>query len=535
MKKSLDSIVFASFILIFSGVLAIGGASLHLVRNMMGKTAAIAEEGHNVDFINQLHNKIYSLIFAIHHQMLHISDEYPQQTRDLIKEIDLDIEEYIKHEESSTYPESDEEVRLLIGLRCALLDLERTPQMTQNPQGSDPLDHMDELLERHAKNIQEHVHRINQIHFKIIARKVAANRVSMSLLLYLYGAFSIAGLSLLYLGYRLHSRNVVIPIKQLAAASERVAEGNLNERVCSDSETEIGVLCKSFNGMVERLQSHEKELRSFNLDLEEKVKARTCELEAAHADLLRFEKMAMLGQIATSVNHEVRTPLNALSMNVQLIRRMLEQSSAGISNERRTRQNEIMDRIALIDQEVSRISDMLEEFVRYARFSPPVMVEVDLNKVVGYVADMVNERAQQSGVALKLSLADPAPKVQADENKLIQALVNLCTNAFHAMPEGGVLDLATEVGDDAVEIFVADTGSGIPEEDQGKIFQPFFTNKATGLGFGLSIVQRIVEGHGGRISCRSRIGEGTVFTIHLPLNPNPENGDEDGRIAADRR
>jgi two-component system NtrC family sensor kinase len=124
--------------------------------------------------------------------------------------------------------------------------------------------------------------------------------------------------------------------------------------------------------------------------------------------------------------------------------------------------------------------------------------------------------------------------VLADENKLVQALVNLCINAFHAMPEGGTLKLATRHQGNRVEIDVADTGVGIPEEDISKIFLPFFTKKESGMGFGLSIVQRIVEGHDGQIRCQSRVGEGTVFTVQLPVEQSRKTGAGDDRLATDR-
>jgi len=206
-------------------------------------------------------------------------------------------------------------------------------------------------------------------------------------------------------------------------------------------------------------------------------------------------------------------------MNVQLVKRALD-SCAGECAGRQ----DIADRLAIIDQEVHRISDMLEEFVRYARLAPPQLEEIDLNQVVRYVANMLSERAEQSRIKLALTLAESLPPVMADESKLVQALVNLCINAFHAMPEGGTLKLATKDQGNSVEIDVADTGVGIPEEDLSKIFLPFFTKKESGMGFGLSIVQRIVEGHDGQITCQSRVGEGTVFTVQLPVEQSRKTG-----------
>jgi len=521
LKKSLDTIVFTSFILVFSGVLAIGGASLLMVQRMMDKTNSIAEESRDVDFINHLHNKAYSLITAIHLRMIHGEDKNPVRTFQLSNEIDHDIDEYLKAEKDSPYPESKEEIRLLTSLRDNLQSLRLASQNTQRPQGLDPMAYilMDKMMDQYIQDVAAEARQINRIHFGIITSKVEKNRQSMSLVIYLYLLFSLTGLVLVYLGYRLHSHYVVKPILALAASTQRLAHGDMDIRVKSDSKTEIGQLYQAFNSMAERLQSHQEDLVTFNRELERKVQARTQELEAANGKLLRLEKMAMLGQIATSVNHEIRTPLNTLSMNLQLIKKALGGCGESHTTTCRARQGNLLDRMALIDSEVLRVSGMLEEFVSYARLKPPEPTELELNKVLGYVAEMLTEKAEQAHVALRLSLIEPSPPLWADKNKLIQVLVNLCVNAIQAMPDGGTLTVATTQREDWVEITVADTGTGITEEDLSKIFLPFFTKKPSGLGFGLAIVQRIIEDHGGKITCQSRIGEGTLFTVQLPLRP----------------
>lgn len=519
MNKSLDQIVFYAFILFFSGVLAIGGASLFLVRTMLQKTYAIAEESHNVDFINLLHNKTFSLLLNIHHLMVRAEVSKVTAANELIGEINADIDKYLLHEAESPHPESSGETVMLKRLRQKMLDLRETANglldaSNRRAPGENPF--QDRMIDRHADEIEALVREVNRLHFEIIGRKVEKSRRYMSAVFNLYVVFSLTGLILLYSGYRLHSRHVVTPLKQLAAAAGRIAEGYLNVQVASDSRTEIGQLFRAFNTMVAWLQAHEAELVALNRDLERKVRERTQSLETTHAELLRFEKMAMLGQIATSVNHEVRTPLNTLYMNVQLIKRDLEGRNAEVSIERRAQQRSIFNRIAMVEGEVQRVSDMLEEFVRYARLAPPRLADLDLNRVVGYVAEMLRDRAEQSRVRLELSMSEMPVMARADENKLIQVLVNLCTNAFHAMPEGGSLRLTTADRGERVEIVVADTGVGIPEADLDNIFLPFFTSKASGLGFGLSIVRRVVEDHGGEITCKSRVGEGTEFTIRLP-------------------
>jgi len=533
-SKSLDKIVFVSFVLVFLGVLAIGGASLALVYRMMDKTYAIEKESHNVDFINHLHNKTTSLILVIHDLMTQVDDEKSRLATDLSMEIDAAIAQYIKHEEKSRYPEGKEEIRLLLdvqknmkALRNAMAEIDKLPG--RGLVESESLAQWNQLIDRHTDEIALLVREVNQLHFDIITRKVEKSRSSKSIILGLYLLFSALGLALVYLGYRLHTRYVVQPIKQLANFTSRISEGELSDRVTTDSQTEIGLLYNAMNTMLDRLQTHENFLEEFNQHLGDKVEERTLELKESQSQLLRYEKMAVLGQIAASVNHEIRTPLNALYMNVQLVKKALD-SCAGECAGRQ----DIADRIAIIYQEVHRISDILEEFVRYARLAPPQLAEVDLNKVVSYVAEMLSERAEQSNIKLVLSLADPLSNVLADESKLVQALVNLCINAIHAMPDGGTLKLATRDQGNRVEIAVADTGVGIPQEDIGKIFLPFFTKKESGMGFGLSIVQRIVEDHEGQITCQSEVGEGTVFVVQLPLDHSTRYGTANDRFAANR-
>ena len=541
MKKSLDSIIFVAFLLVFSGVLAIGGASLFMVYQMMDKTYAIQKESKNVDFVNLLHNKTYSMLLAFHHSVVRSDEKYAQLATRIANEINGDINVYLEHEAKSPYPESKEETRLLIRLREDLQALRDSAAEIKKRPGTglrDPesLSRQDEMLDKHAYDIQLLVSEINRLHFDIIARKVEKARHFKAVILTLYLLFSVVGLALVYLGYRLNSRTVVSPLKDLASAASRVTGGDLSVRVDTCSQTEVGALYSTFNSMLDRLQSHEEFLVEFNRHLEQKVQKRTQELEQTHlslqsaqAELMRIEKMAMLGQIATSVNHEIRTPLNALYMNLQMLEKSFEKCDGFCSRA----QEDVIARIALINHEVLRITDILDEFVRYARFAPPQLLDVDLNEVVKYVAEMIDERAVQSGVTLDLSPAEQCPMVPADKNKLIQALLNLCINAIHAMPAGGTLSLATRCRETLVEVSVADTGTGIAEEDIDKIFLPFFTKKESGLGFGLPIVQRIVEDHGGKITCRSRVGEGTVFVIQLPLHRSSTIGDAHDRIAAD--
>jgi signal transduction histidine kinase len=283
--------------------------------------------------------------------------------------------------------------------------------------------------------------------------------------------------------------------------------------------------------MAERLQDYEKKLIDFNRSLEQKVDERTHELKHAYdtlkktqEKLVRLEKIAALGQISASVNHEIKTPLNSIYMNLQLLKKQVNRSG-GDWGDREKNTNEIID---IMDRETLRISGILEEFVRYARLAPLDRKENDLNKIVSETADMISQRAEQSDVRLQLNLFDTVPLFSFDDKKITQCLINLFINAINSMGNGGILTVETEpVENNMIRLIVSDTGMGIKEDIMDKIFQPFFSKNKDGLGLGLPIVQGIVEGHGGKISCRSKVGEGTTFEILLPTDMPPGKEEED--------
>lgn len=520
MKKSLNTYTLVLFFMALTGVLVIGGLSLSMVNAMMGKIYLIEKEIKNEDIVNQIHNKTYQLALAAQHFFMYADESDARRAATQLQEIQKTLQRYIEYERHSEYPEGREEVRLLKMLagELSLIDAE-LPTFSKVPK-------TDAHDLKSAYNLAQHVHEveritaeINELHSSIIARKVdkANQRASVVVSLYLF--FSAMGLLFVYTGYKLHAKSVVRPIVELAQATRKLAAGDLGVRIPSRSRTEIGVLYAAFNTMAEIIQGNAAKLLQFNQNLEEKVKERTTELSNAYAslktaqdELIRMERLATLGQIATSVNHEIKTPLNALSMNLQLLKKEKKQCCGSSA----TAKDGMDQTIGILDSEIMRISDILDEFVRYARFAPPVPQPSDLNEIIRNVLSMMSERISSANVLVFLSLFDDLPCLMLDENKMIQALVNLCDNAIQAMPDGGSLTIETRRTAAAIVLTLADTGTGIVVADIDRIFQPFFTSKAMGLGFGLPIVQKIIEDHGGRISCKSSSGQGTLFEIRLP-------------------
>jgi len=238
-------------------------------------------------------------------------------------------------------------------------------------------------------------------------------------------------------------------------------------------------------------------------------------------DLRRHERLAAVGQLAADLAHEIRNPLAAISGSIQILESSLPGEEA----------DETRRLIGIAVREADRLNGLITDFLHFARPAPANPEPVSVATVAEEVLRMFDAVCPPS---VRVSLdVPPGLHVRADEGQLRQLLWNLYLNAAQAMPDGGALDVsaaalpaqaplaagrnAVEEGTDWVEIEVADTGSGIPEEVIDRIFDPFFTTKKEGSGLGLATVHRIVEGHGGHLSVESAVGRGTRFRIRLPL------------------
>jgi signal transduction histidine kinase len=244
--------------------------------------------------------------------------------------------------------------------------------------------------------------------------------------------------------------------------------------------------------------------------LYEALRTSYAELARTQKELIDRERMAALGELSASIAHEVRNPLGVIFNSVGSLRRILKpQGDAAL----------LLD---IVGEEADRLNRMVADLLDYSRPVQPALQPVPLRPLF---EEAIASARQQAGagaeaVAAAVRVADDAATVRADARLLRQALVNLFLNAFQAMPRTGRLEVRTSLaaveGRPFAEIVVQDTGPGIPPDVVDKIFQPFFTTKATGTGLGLAVVRRIVEGHGGSIEL-SRLNPGAEFKLRLPL------------------
>ena len=230
------------------------------------------------------------------------------------------------------------------------------------------------------------------------------------------------------------------------------------------------------------------------------------EVKALEAEMERGERLATVGNMAAAVAHELRNPLNAVSMGIQRLRVEFEPAP----------REEYLRMVDLIQGEVRRLNTIVEEFLSLARPMPlkrePIIVAALLEEVLG----LVESEARGAGIAVVREIPSSLPVLHADRDRLKQVLLNLVLNAIQAMPSGGTLEIAAAAGG-MLTVTVADTGSGIAPELLPKVFEPYVTTKTKGLGLGLAIVRRIIEAHGGSIEAVSEPGRRTSFRFALPL------------------
>jgi signal transduction histidine kinase len=239
----------------------------------------------------------------------------------------------------------------------------------------------------------------------------------------------------------------------------------------------------------------------------------------AEEALRRRDRLAAMGELASTVAHEVRNPLNAVGMTAQRLKREFLGAVPAEAADRA----ELQELLGVMTSETQRIDRIVQQFLEYAR--PPRLAPeaVDLDALVGDAAGRARSRAEARGVRVEVE-ASGAGIAVVDPAQLRQALDNLVRNAVEATPEGGRVSLSArrEAGGHAVE--VRDTGRGIEPDHLPRIFDLYFTTKADGTGVGLAVTQQIVTAHGGTIEVDSRPGGGTTMTVRLPAGEEKARG-----------
>ncbi len=237
----------------------------------------------------------------------------------------------------------------------------------------------------------------------------------------------------------------------------------------------------------------------------------------AEERMRRMERYMGLGSLAAGLHHEIKNPLAALSLHVQLLEEQLEETNPG---------DDINRMLGVIRTEVARVGGVLEGFRDFASIGRLNRETVDLKDLIRRQIRLIQPQAGQQNVTADMCLPDGPLTVSADRVRLEQVLLNLLVNAMDAMPDGGRLTVTATASDQTVEIEVADTGCGIPEDQMDRVLDPYFTTKSSGTGLGLALCDKIVRQHNGSLDFRSS-DCGTVFRVTLPRHPEVRENDNE--------
>ena len=281
------------------------------------------------------------------------------------------------------------------------------------------------------------------------------------------------------------------PIKSLSIGARRVAAGDFSFRVLtSGRRDEMGELTELFNDMIVKLD-------------------RTRELEA---QLYNAEKAVVVSRLASAIAHEIRNPLNYINLTLDHLR-------ATFAPDDPQKQEKFNSLTTQLKSEVARINMRITEFLNYSRPAALEPQSMDLVATARDALRIFEPQASECNVKTRIDEHGPVPRVTADAESLRSALTNLIINGLQAMDgSGGSLSIVLSSEDEGrrARIEVTDTGRGIAPEDISKVFEPYYSTKETGTGLGLAIVRKAVDDHHGTISVKSKVGEGTTFTITLP-------------------
>jgi signal transduction histidine kinase len=327
------------------------------------------------------------------------------------------------------------------------------------------------------------------------------------------------------------------PVIELTKSADAIAKGDLEQPITADGEDEVAVLARNFESMrtavrqtimsldmqrnelqkeVEERKRAEEELVVYQDKLELLVEDRTHQLKEAHSALIQSERLATLGKLTATVSHELRNPLGTIQSALFSIEESIE----------RNEPHQSARSLELAERSIHRCVRIIEDLNNYTRVK-----ELDLSKafVDDWLKTVLEEQSIPEEISFNLNLASGV-EASFDQEKMRQVVVNLITNAIHALQdkksERKSLRISTRHLAENYEILFEDSGIGMSDETKEKVFEPLYSTKGFGVGFGMVIVKNIVKQHYGEINIESEEGEGTTVSLRLPINIS-----KDGKVS----
>ena len=308
----------------------------------------------------------------------------------------------------------------------------------------------------------------------------------------MFSGITLAGMIIALVVSSFLAKGILQPIRHLVFASQQLAKGNLKYEVKLESKDELGELEETFNLMASSLKQRDEQLKEYT-----------------QQQIMKSERLATLGQLAAGVAHEINNPLGAVLMYTHLALEDLEEKDVLRKN------------LEKAVTEASRCKDIVKGLLDFARQTEPRVEESDVNETLERTLGVVENQALFQNIKINKVICPSLPKLSIDVGQIQQVFTNIVLNAAEAMGGEGELTVTTRMAPDNeyIEIEFADTGCGIPPENQDKVFDPFFTTKEVGqgTGLGLAVSHGIIARHKGAIEVKSEPGKGTNFIIRLPL------------------
>jgi len=356
-----------------------------------------------------------------------------------------------------------------------------------------------------------HFHSKDEKKLGILEVELSLEKMSSQLAFYRQDVFVMTFILLLILSilqYLFTKKLVSRPINKLLFHTRCLASGDLSTRIETGARDEIGELGQEFNKMAGNLAVAQNELCDLALNLELKVEDRTAEIKQMQNQLLQSAKLASMGQLVAGIAHEINNPLSGILMFSSLVAK-----SPNLSDQ-------AQENIGVVISETKRCAKIVGDLLKFSRESIPEKRKESIYRILEQSLNLVAQQPMFHNVEIQVGFCQDLPDIYADPDQLQQVFFNLFINAAQAMPKGGALKISTSVEKERnfAVIKVADTGSGIPEDNLDKIFDPFFSTKAkAGVGLGLSISYGIIKNHGGEVVAQNRPEGGAEFTIWLPV------------------
>lgn len=323
-----------------------------------------------------------------------------------------------------------------------------------------------------------------------------------------FGAFIIAAIICLLIVSLYLTVIIVRPVKAMTKAVIAIEQSGDEVPSLPVPDNEIGVLSKTFARMLDTIKIQFDEMRQNRQDLEElnqslelRVGSRTRELRTALNELIKKERLAAIGQMASIVSHEIKNPLAVIKNAVYLIKARLGENA----------EPKILKNISVIDQEINQANGIIEEILGYARSREQILSVTDLTM---YIKEILASYPMPAHIKVSTEFAETSLIVKIDTEEMKQAVRNIIGNAVEVMPESGVLVIKTFAGENGTAVLsIRDSGPGIPQNIRENIFTPFFTTKARGTGLGLAVVKKVAGRNNVQIELVSEEGKGTKISM----------------------